>query len=493
MSQPDLKLPSSQTLDLPQHQINAKVQKLCQQGNDCAFRGEHQSAIKSYTQAIALDPHCVEAYCARGSSSIDLKHYAQAETDYIAALKLSPILPIAYAGLAEVYYSFHNYPAALTACDRAIIGDHQNLDFYRCRAKIHQKLANFDRVLVDCRSILEQIPNDITARWLNGIAYFQLHNYKIALFNFNQYINLRLDDPNAYYYRGICYEHLDNLQQALIDLSQAIDLNQNLAIAYRRRGRIRQRLGDLTAAMTDFDQAISLDPRTAQTYCHRADIYINRGDLTQALIQCNLAIQINPLFVNAYYQRGVIHTEVGNLHAALADYHRLIQLSPLDPNAYIQRGWIYFRHGKYPEAMRDCEHVLTIDPSSVPANYLLGVARSLSGFKQEAIFSFTKVIDLYPNYICAFYHRGLLRHDLKDAGRAMEDFKSAQAIQDRGLDCISTRDETGLYAEGLANYQMGQLETAKAILQQAALVAQKLKSVVFHQQITFTLEALGMN
>ncbi len=493
MSQPHLKLSSPQTLDLPRQQTNTQVQRLYQQGNDCAFRGEHQLAVEYYTQAIEIDPHYLDAHCARGQSSIELKLYTQAETDYKTALKLSPALPIAYGGLAQVYYALRDYPAALNACNQAIERDCQNLDFHRCRSKISHKLANHDQVLVDCRIILEQIPNDISARWLNGVAHFYLRNYKIALFNFNQYLNLRPDDFYAYYYRGICFEQLDNPQQASIDLSRAIDLNPKQAIIYRKRGRIRQRLGDLTGAMIDYDRAISLDPHTAQTYCYRADIYINRGDYTEALMQCSRAIYLNPQLTSAYYQRGVINTEIGNLHAALADYHRLIQLDPLDLNAYIQRSWIYFRHGEYTQVMKDCEQVLTLDPTSIPANYLLGVVRSLSGFKQEAIFSFTKVLDFYPNFICALYHRGLLRYDLKDQHRAMADFKSAQEIQDRGLDCISARDETGLYAEGLALYQMGHKETARVILHQAALVAEKLKSVVFHQQITFTIEALGMS
>ncbi len=143
--------------------------------------------------------------------------------------------------------------------------------------------------------------------------------------------------------------------------------------------------------------------------------------------------------------------------------------------------------------MQDCETVLSADRNSVPANYLLGVVQSLSGFKQEAIFSFTKVMDYHPSFICALYHRGLLQYDLKNVEKAMSDFQLAQEIQSQGLDCTAKRDETGLYAEGLALYHMGHPATARVILQQAALVAQKLKSAVFYQQITFTIEALGMD
>ncbi|WP_310418587.1 hypothetical protein, partial [Chamaesiphon sp. OTE_8_metabat_110] len=68
----------------------------------------------------------------------------------------------------------------------------------------------------------------------------------------------------------------------------------------------------------------------------------------------------------------------------------------------------------------------------------------------------------------------------------------AQATQAQIIDCLAKRDETGLYAEGLALYHMGHPDTAKVILHQAALVAQKLKNTVFYRQISFTIEALGM-
>jgi tetratricopeptide (TPR) repeat protein len=493
MSHPHVKLTSTPTLDLPKYQVNTQVQKLYQQGNDCAFRGEHERAIASYTQAIALDSSFVLAYCARGGSSIEIEDYIQAETDYTTALKLSPALAVADGGLAKIYYERGDYSAALVACNRAIQRDSENLDFYHCRALINKKLGDCSQILLDCKFILEHQPSDISARWLNARAHFEMGSYQLAIFNFNQYLNLRSDDFYAHYYRGICYERLDRFSEALTDLNCAIDFKDDLAILYRRRGRIRQQLGDFTGAMTDYDRAISLDPYMAQAYANRADIYINRGDYPQALNQCNRAIRLNPQLVNAHYQRGVINTEVGNLHAALADYHRLIQIDPQDVNAYIQRGWIYFRHGEYSSVTSDCEQILSIDRSSVPANYLLGVVQSLSGFKQEAIFSFTKVMDCQPSFICALFHRGLLQYDLKNESKAMSDFHLAQAIQNQGLDCISNRNETGLYAEGLALYHMGQPDTAKAILYQAALVAQKMKSTVFHRQIVFTLEALGMN
>jgi tetratricopeptide (TPR) repeat protein len=113
-----VKLTATQPLNLPKQQVNTQVQKLCQQGGDAALSGDHDRAIGSYTQAIALAPDCVSAYCARGESLLALKDYPRAAADYTTALKLSPAHAIATGGLAQVYYAQQDYPAALAACNR---------------------------------------------------------------------------------------------------------------------------------------------------------------------------------------------------------------------------------------------------------------------------------------------------------------------------------------------------------------------------------------
>ena len=190
-------LPSQ--LDLPKSEIHAHVQKMCQQGDDCAFRSDHQQAIEYYTQAIALNPNFDLAYCARAKSLIEIKDYRQAETDYQAALKINPTLAIADGGLAQVYYRQKDYAAALVSSDRAIKRDRTNIDFYQCRALINKKLKDYPRILLDCKFILEHQPSDLAARWLNARTHFEMGNYQLAIFNFSQYLNLRSDYAHAHY------------------------------------------------------------------------------------------------------------------------------------------------------------------------------------------------------------------------------------------------------------------------------------------------------
>jgi tetratricopeptide (TPR) repeat protein len=113
--------------------------------------------------------------------------------------------------------------------------------------------------------------------------------------------------------------------------------------------------------------------------------------------------------------------------------------------------------------------------------------------KNNAITNFSKAIEISPNYVSARYHRGIVYHELGNIPKAIEDFEQARAIQDRGLERLVNRDETGFYAEGLALHHLGQSEAARTILLLGALSAKRFNNPSFHQLILSNIEALGLN
>jgi hypothetical protein len=73
----------------------------------------------------------------------------------------------------------------------------------------------------------------------------------------------------------------------------------------------------------------------------------------------------------------------------------------------------------------------------------------------------------------------------------MADFEQARSIQDKGLERLVDRDETGFYAEGLALHYLGQPEAARKILTLGALSAKRFNNPSFHKLIQSSIEGLG--
>jgi tetratricopeptide (TPR) repeat protein len=431
-------------------------------------------------------------YCEHGHDSIEAREYEQARSSYHIAVECDPQLAIAHIGLARAHYHLQDYEGALVACERAIQGDPSQTNFYYQRALIANALKNYAQVLTDCRLVLERTPHHQAARWLNAIALVKTEKYQVALFNLNQHIDFYPEDANAYCYRGICYDQLEKLNLAVADFDRAIKLKPNQATFYHARGRTRQRRGELQGALADFTLSIDLNPQVAAVYDDRAEVYRCRGDYLEALQDGDRAIELNPKFVDAYFRRGLTYAELGDLELALANYDQTIELDPQHVKAYIQRSWISFRQGNYKRAKQDCKDVKSFDQVCFCANYMLGIVNAFSGLKHNAIGNFSKSIEIFPYYVSARYHRGLMYYDLGDIALAMADFKQAREIQDQGLERLVDRDETGFYAEGLALYYLGQPEAARIVLTLGSLAAKRFNNPGFHKQILFHLEALGL-
>jgi tetratricopeptide (TPR) repeat protein len=430
-------------------------------------------------------------YCDRGKKALGVKDYAQARAAYKIAIEWDSTLAIAHSGAAEVCYEIQDYEGALSAWDLAIKYDPTQIDFYYQRALVHKILKNYYQVLADCRYVLERAPERSSVRWLNAVALVKIENYQVALASLDRHIKDFPQDPNGYCYRGICYERLDRLPQALIDLDKAIAIQSGQPVFHHARGRTRQKLGDFAGALADFDLTIARKPQ-ATVYDDRAETHRCLGNCTAALADDDRAIELNPRFVNAYFRRGLIYTELGNLDGALTNYSMAIDLDSEHTNALIQRSWTYFRKHEYQRTKRDCQSVNAIDKFCFWANYLIGVVDSLSGLHHSAIKNFSRAIELSPNYVSARYHRGIVYHALGERAKAMADFEHARSIQDRGLERLVDRDETGFYAEGLALYHMGQAEAARTVLILGALSAKRFNNPSFHQLLHSKIEELGM-
>ena len=448
------------------------------------------AAIDSDAPSITAQDLALK-YCDRGSKSLAAKNYAQARSAYKIAIEWNPKLAIAHSGIAQVCECSQDYEGGLVAYDLAIGCDPTQLDFYYQRALVNKQLKNYFQVLADCKSVLEADPDRPLVRWLYAVALVKLENYQVALINLERHIEDYPQDPNGYCYRGICYERLERLPQALADFDRAIALQSNQSVFHHARGRTRQKLGDLHGALADFSLTIEHKPLAA-VYDDRAEVHRCLGDRAAALKDCDRAISLKPKFVEAYFRRALTHAELGNLELALLDCNSTIDLDPQHINAHIQRSWIYFRKTDYRRAQQDCQTVKGLNNSCFWASYMSGVINSLSGLKHNAIKNFSRAIEISPNYVSARYHRGIVYHELGDIPKAMTDFNQARSIQDRGLERLLDRDETGFYAEGLALHHMGQSEAARTVLILGALSAKRFNNPSFHQLMLAKIEDLGL-
>jgi tetratricopeptide (TPR) repeat protein len=96
----------------------------------------------------------------------------------------------------------------------------------------------------------------------------------------------------------------------------------------------------------------------------------------------------------------------------------------------IQRAFTDMDGEKYDDAAARLEQLCRLDPDNPVIFYNLGVAYAFLKREQEALDNFQRTIDIYPDYVEAWYNMGqILMITLKDFSRAYHCFSRAVAIR----------------------------------------------------------------
>ncbi len=321
-----------------------------------------------------------------------------------------------------------------------------------------------------------------------GLDKFNRGDYRSAIEDFNQALQINPEFAEAYKYRAKSRYSKGDYLGAIKDYSQVLRINPLEAGLYSDRGLLRAHAGDRWGAMQDYNQALQIDANCVHAYLNRsflrveledhqgaiadcnealtinpnlAEAYLNRGlaqyeleDYQGAMEDYNQALQINPDFATAYFNRGVNFVTLGEYQDAIADFNQVLQLNPNDAQAYLNRGYIRLELGDNGGSIEDFDQALTIDPVSAKA-FLSQIAPNLMdeqeafedenqqliqglivqgnlryelGNYQEAINAYERVLNLAPNNIEAYNRRSTARSALGDYEGAMEDLEKAKAL-----------------------------------------------------------------
>ena len=122
-------------------------------------------------------------------------------------------------------------------------------------------------------------------------------------------------DPEGYNVRGSAYGRAGEFRRALADFNQAIELNPRFYQAYANRALVDRNMGKTqAAAQADYNTALQLNPRYDVAFIGRGNLYRQAGQLDPAFNDFNKAIQLDTTDPRAYHNRGLIY-QARNQHA----------------------------------------------------------------------------------------------------------------------------------------------------------------------------------
>jgi tetratricopeptide (TPR) repeat protein len=200
-------------------------------GTAFSSKGDHDSAIQDYNEAIRLSPNDAYTYRNRGIDYHEKGDYDHAIQDFNEANRLNP----------------------------------NDASVYLARGNTYDRKRDYDHAIQDFNEAIHLNPNYVRAYYDRGKAYNSQGDYDRAIQDLSEAIRLKPNDPSYYYSRGSAYYNQGDSDRAIQDYNEAIRLHPNFALFYERLGDAYLVQSNLTAAIANFEHAISAEPssRTA--------------------------------------------------------------------------------------------------------------------------------------------------------------------------------------------------------------------------------------
>lgn len=198
---------------------------------------------------------------------------------------------------------------------------------------------------------------------------------------------------------------LDQLLMEFPASATAVELEAMLSI----------RQEEFSRAETALKKAIAIEPASAWVWYHYSRLEQLQSNYSSALEYIDRTIKLQPDLGLAYLQRGSLYRTLGRLPAAIEDYSTIAEeVSPLQRDALINRGITRKFAGDFQGAFADLTQVLDSSFDQAEVYKHRGNLYLLFGFTNLAIADYTEAIAREPDFVEAYYNRGLahfIRHD----------------------------------------------------------------------------------
>lgn len=244
----DLTLSNAAHLDdhLPpdRHRLHRSVLRY-NAGQVYARVGAHEDAIRSFSEAMEMDPNYSEYYNDRGNSYMQMQRYDMAARDYLQAIECSPPYPEVWGNLGYCYMFLGRTEEAERAFDRALDLDPGRQGARVGRAQARAALGRRDEALADYDLILGVDRTNPLVFANRAALRYDLGRIEGSLEDLDCAVALAPENSALRLNRSLPLEALGRREKAASDLEEYIRLRPDAP----DRTEVERRLASLQGAL----------------------------------------------------------------------------------------------------------------------------------------------------------------------------------------------------------------------------------------------------
>jgi tetratricopeptide (TPR) repeat protein len=189
-------------------------------------------------------------------------------------------------------------------------------------------------------------------------------------------------------------------------------------------GRALVRQGKAGDAVDYFQRALALRPDFVQALNEMGMLLANQQKVAEAEPYFERALKKDPNYSETYLNLGVVAQTQGKLDQAMARYGEAARLEPEGPAGHFLQGVNLAAQHRRDEAIRSFSEAVQLKPGFWQASYLLGVELAGKNEVTQAQEQFQSVIRLRPDYARAHLNLGVALAKQGKFEPALEEFNA---------------------------------------------------------------------
>ena len=192
------------------------AQALYQRGAGHAVRGDYDTAVQDFTQALKFAPNSTDALYNRGGAYARLGRWNEALADYDKLLQVAPNDADTHYARAWVHAQLGKDKAAIADLDRVIERAPDDQEALLDRGGLNIRAGRYDAAIRDFGRLLELDPKAAAAAYNRGRAHYAKQDFKNAAADFALALKLRADNPYAALRLHLAQSHLGKADSAVL-------------------------------------------------------------------------------------------------------------------------------------------------------------------------------------------------------------------------------------------------------------------------------------
>ncbi len=273
-------------------------------------------------------------------------------------------------------------------------------------------------------------PNNAELYYNRARYYLNSKNYELGLADMQR--ALKIDSTKSKYFLTLSdfYFVINKTGSAKTALEKSIKLDDKNVDAMLKLAELYLYVRKNEQSMKYINMALKVNQYNAEAYFMKGMNYKDLKDTARAISSMQTAVEQDQKYYQAYIQLGIFSSARKN-PLAVQYYKNAIKIQPKSSEAWYNLGKFYQDIGDWNNALGTYTALIQIEPANKNANYNMGVIYLLRLKKYDtAINHFTAAIKIDPKYVEAYFGRGLSYQSGsgKDLKLASLDFDACLAI-----------------------------------------------------------------